>query len=82
MTNDAEVNELFEDFDEEMKEISSNMSEQTKISCINLNVTFLLWICQGTYKTMLLIEDYIKEMDMSKVNDVEMRVSVQLFCLP
>ena len=69
--------EKFKSDDEEVKYFISDMvSERTKTTYRNANITFLMWIYEeGTYKRRLLRENYIKEMDEAKEMKQQRNVS-------
>ena len=70
-----EDDELFKNVDEEVKGIISDMvADKTKVTYRNANITLLFWIYDGTYKTEILNEDYIKEMDEAEENGMDFKV--------
>lgn len=48
--------------------------EKTKVTYRNANITFLFWIYKGTYKTEIVNDDYIKEMDEAEENDMGFKI--------
>ena len=75
--SDDEIDEMFKSDDEEVKEIISDMvADRTKVTYRNANITFLMWIYDGgTYKSRLLREEYIKEMDEAETKKEKRNVS-------
>jgi len=69
-----EDDELFKEVDEEVKGICSDfISEKTRVTYRNTNIIFLFWIYEGTYKTELLNEDYIKELNEIEENHMDIK---------
>ena len=68
---------MFKSDDEEVKGIISDMvADRTKVTYRNANITFLMWIYDGgTYKSRLLREEYIKEMDEAVTKKEQRNVS-------
>ena len=68
--------EMFKAADEEVKGVISDVvTERTKATYRNANITFLMWIYDGgVYKRRLLREKFINEMDEAKDNKEQRNV--------
>ncbi len=68
---------MFKSDDEEVKDIISDMVvDMTKVTDRNANITFIMWIYDGdTYKSRILREEYIKEMNEAETKKEQRNVS-------